>query len=395
MTENLTIAVIGHVDHGKSTLIGRLLFDADQIKPEKIEEVKNTSTGDYLEYAHFLDNLEEERTEEMTIDVFYAQYRTPNCLYTFVDTPGHKELIKNMLSGASHAQGALVLISAAPGEGIQDQTRRHLRLAKLLGINQLIVVINKMDLVGYKKPVFEQIKKETERLLGEIGLKIKGIPFIPISAREGVNVSKKSRQTPWYQGRSLAQELDKNFKLPPRLRVFPLRLTVQDIYPITGRKILATRIETGSLTPGEEVIFQPSGVKAEVKEIKKGEKNLKKAQAGEAVGLILKETSKKIKSGQVGGTPNNPPFVCRKFAAQIYQTKEGEILKNTDISLRCGLVEEKAKIKGIFENVDGFARVQINTQRPLVIERNQDFPPLSRFVLYKNGKLIAFGIRTE
>ena len=315
---SLRVAVIGHVDHGKSSLLGRLLFDSGQVNSEKIKEIGKN-------FAFFLDNLEEERVEGMTIDVFYARYQSPGYQYTFIDTPGHKEFIKNMLSGASRAEAAVLLVSATPKEGIQEQTKMHLQLTKLLGINQIAVVINKMDLVEYKKEVFEKIKNEVSLLLKKIGFKINEAPFIPVSAIEGVNVYQKSEKTPWYQGKSFIGELDDYFRPSPSLSVLPLRLVIQDVYSFSDGKVIAGKVETGVLTKGSEVIFKPSGVKSKIKEIRMGEKEKEKTEAGEVIGVVLENKEEKIGRGEVGGTEESLPSVCQEFLAQIYLLEKGRV----------------------------------------------------------------------
>lgn len=391
--KNIHIATIGHVDHGKSTLLGRLLFDSGQIKPEKIAEVKKSSPQSELDYAHFLDHLEEERIARMTIDVCYIQFKSPQYLYTFIDTPGHKEFIKNMLSGASHAEGAILLVSAAPGEGIQDQTIRHLKLAKLLGINQLLVAINKMDLVGYDEKIFKKISHQVCQLLKKIGYNTTKIPFIPISAKRGINIYRKGEGTPWYQGESFAQALDKYFQPLPSLAGLALRFIIQDIYPIQKEKIVVGKVEAGILKRGEQLIFLPSQTKTTVLEIKADQIEKKQAVAGAVVGLVLKDSEIPLTRGEVAGSINNLPVTRRKFKAYLYLIENQKIKGGDQFLIRCGLREEKAQIKKIFEKQDGFAQVIISTEKPIVIEKYQDFPFLGRFVLIQGNKNIGLGIR--
>lgn len=388
--KDLHIAVVGHIDHGKSTLLGRLLFDSGQTKPEKVREVKEASKTGTLDYAYFLDNFEEERVGNMTIDVCYLRLQDQGRGYNFIDTPGHKEFLKNMLSGASQAEAAVLLISAAPNEGIQDQTVRHLKLVKLLGINQLVVAINKMDVVNYQQAVFQKIKNEARSLLREIGFPVRVIPFIPVSAKKGINVYKRSKQTAWYQGLSFWEAIRKNFQPAPSPKDLPLRLIVQDVYSFGKEVIVAARVGSGVVKKGQTIIFSPSKKKAKIKEIKLGDKKTLEAQAGTVIGLVF-EKEIPVKRGEVGSLLKPAPS-GQTFTTQVYFFDEKDLKAGRMFSLRCGLAQAEAKIKKIIAHEEGFAQIIIKTEKPIVIERYQDFPFLSHFVLERNNRNIALGV---
>lgn len=388
----MVVAVIGNIDHGKSTLLGRLLFDSQQIKAEKIKEVKKIAKGSQLDYAFFLDHFREERLKGMTIDVAYAHYRSPKFEYIFVDTPGHHQFIKNMLSGTSNAQAALLLVSVALKEGIQEQTIRHLKLAKLLGINQLVVAVNKMDLVSYDEKIFRKIVRQTAALLKSIGFSQR-TPFVPISALNGVNVYRQSRKTPWYSGKSLIKQLDSHFKLPPNLNKLPLRFVIQDIFSLGEEQVIAGKIESGVLRVGQKIIFQPGHFEVKVKEIRAVEAQKAKAGSGEMVGLIVAGRNNGLSRGQVAGLKFHSPTVKKKFTAQIYLIKKKKINSQEIFLLRCGLSEVNCQLKKIYQEKDGFAKVQITTSKPIVIEKFAGFPSLGRLILVQKEQNIAVGIR--
>ena len=233
---HLNIMTAGHVDHGKSTLIGRLLYDSGAI-PEaelrKIKELAKELGKETFEFAFVMDKEKEERMRGLTIDVMHRPFETKKYFITIIDCPGHRDFVKNMITGASQADGAILVVSAKQGEGVQDQTKEHVFLMKVLGINQLIVAINKMDTVNYDQKRFEEVKNQVIALLKPLGYNVEKIRFIPISAYEGDNVVKKSDKMSWYSGPTIVEALDE-FELPPRPIDKPLRIPIQDVYSITG-----------------------------------------------------------------------------------------------------------------------------------------------------------------
>ena len=264
----MNIVIVGHVDHGKSTLVGRLLADTGSLPEGKLEQVKQEClrTAKPFEYAFLLDALKDEQSQGITIDTARVFFKSAKREYIIIDAPGHIEFLKNMVSGAARAEAALLLIDAE--EGIQENSKRHGFLLSMLGIRQVAVCVNKMDLVGYKQEVFDRIEKEYRKFLKEIDLEPKA--FIPLAALEGENLIRRSDKLSWYKGSSVLEMLDQFEKAPP-LEKKPFRMPIQGIYKFTeggdNRRIFAGRVESGSLAVGEEVIFLPSGKRSKVKSI--------------------------------------------------------------------------------------------------------------------------------
>src|SRR5437660_1079324 len=251
----LRVVFVGHVDHGKSTLIGRILHDTGSLPEGKIEQIKKACAAEGMgfEFAFLLDALLEEQKQNVTIDTTEIPFRTPRRQYAIIDAPGHKEFLKNMITGASRADAAILVISA--DEGVREQSRRHAYLLSMLGIKHLIVVVNKMDLVDYSEKRFREIEQEYRKFLRELGLEAR--TFIPASAREGENVAQASAKMKWYGAESVLEALD---SLGPQERDvdLPLRFCVQDVYRFDGRRIIAGRIETGTLRAGDQLVFSPA-----------------------------------------------------------------------------------------------------------------------------------------
>ena len=233
---HMNLATLGHVDHGKSTIVGRLLFETGIIPEHIIEayrkeaEAKGKAT---FEYAWVMDSLKEERERGLTIDIAHQKFVTDNYFFTIVDCPGHRDFVKNMITGASQADAALLVVSAAEGEGVQPQTREHVFLARTLGITQLIVAINKMDAVEYTEARYKQVKEDVTKLLKTVGYKTEDIPFVPTSGLKGGNIFKRSERMKWYTGPTLLDAFN-NLKLPEKPVHLPLRVPVQDVYTISG-----------------------------------------------------------------------------------------------------------------------------------------------------------------
>ncbi|MDO8586215.1 MAG: GTP-binding protein [Armatimonadota bacterium] len=283
----LNIVIVGHVDHGKSTLVGRLLHDTKSLPDGKYEAVARVceDSGKDFEYAFLLDALEEERDQGITIDTTQIRFHTDKRDYVIIDAPGHKEFLKNMVTGAASAEAAILLIDA--DEGIQEQSRRHGYILNLLGIRQVTVVINKMDLVDYSQTVFNDIHTEYLAFLNQLGI----VPqfVIPLSARNGDNVARHSQRMTWYNGPTVLEALDE-FQSRVSKESGPLRMPVQDIYKFDKRRIVAGRIESGSIKEGDTICFSPSGHKAIVKTIERWQSAKDgAASAGESVGITLDE----------------------------------------------------------------------------------------------------------
>jgi len=399
---SLSVVIVGHVDHGKSTLIGRFLYDSETLPEDKLAEVQKLfeEYKKRFEFAYFLDSFEEELKEERTIDTTRVLFKGKD-YYTVVDVPGHKEFIKNMLTGASHAQVAVLVVSAP--DGVQEQTRRHTFLLHMLGIKQVIVAINKMDLVDYKEDVFHNVKEETTRLLSSLGYS--EVQFVSISAIEGDNVYKPSARMEWYRGPTLIQALDAIE--PQRVSEKPLRFVVQDTYSIDSEKVAVGRVESGVLRKGDELIFQPSGVKGRVDKIKVFPMEVEEATLGDSIGIVM---GHEVERGSVGGHPENPPTPVDRFLGEVVLL-EGRLRRGDAFELKCGtrrtgcLVHEiRERISSETGEVMGKSTEQIEENEaativfktePLVVEKFSEIPELGRFVLVRGGRNIGAGVVLE
>jgi len=317
---HINIITAGHVDSGKSTLIGRLLFETGAIREEELRKLKELAKElkkETFEYAYVMDKLKEERARGLTIDIMHRPFETQKWFFTVIDCPGHRDFVKNMITGASQADAAIFVVSAKQGEGVQEQTKEHAWLMKVLGINQLVVVINKMDTVNYDEKRFNEVKNDVIQLLKSIGYKVEDIPFIPISAYVGDNIAKKSDKMPWYNGPTLVEALDTYIKEPEKPVDKPLRIPIQDVYSITGvGTVPVGRVETGVLKVGDTLVFEPAGVKGEVKSIEMHHQQIQEAKPGDNIGFNVRGVSKTdIRRGDVAGHPDNPPTVVKEFTA--------------------------------------------------------------------------------
>ncbi len=410
--EHINVAVIGHVDHGKSTLIGRMLYEAGQIPEHIIEQYRKEAQEKgkaTFEFAWVMDRLKEERERGVTIDVAHRKIETDKYMITIVDCPGHRDFIKNMITGASQADAAILVVDAA--EGVQPQTKEHVFLARTLGINQMIVVINKMDRVNYDQKKYEEVKNQVAKLLKAVGYKVDEIPFIPASAYYGDNVYKRSDKTPWYNGPTVFEAFDL-LKPPEKLVDKPLRIPIQDVYSIKGvGTVPVGRVESGVLKVGDKVIFEPPGVVGEVKSIEMHHEPLKEAYPGDNIGFNVRGVSKKdIRRGDVAGHPDNPPTVAKDFTAQIIVLQHPtaitvgytpvvhahtaqvacrfvELIKKIDP--RTGQVKEE---NPQYLKTGDSAIVKLEPTRPMVIEKVKDIPPLGRFAVRDMGMTIAAGM---
>ncbi len=411
---HMNIITAGHVDHGKSTLIGRLLYDSGAI-PEtelrKIKELAKELGKETFEFAFVMDKEKEERMRGLTIDVMHRPFETKKYFITIIDCPGHRDFVKNMITGASQADGAILVVSAKQGEGVQDQTKEHVFLMKVLGINQLIVAINKMDTVNYDQKRFEEVKNQVIALLKPLGYNVEKIRFIPISAYHGDNVVKKSDKMPWYNGPTIVEALDE-FELPPRPIDKPLRIPIQDVYSITGvGTVPVGRVETGVLKVGDTVVFEPAGVKGEVKSIEMHHQPIQEAKPGDNIGFNVRGISKdQIRRGDVAGHPDNPPTVAKEFTAQIVVLQHPTVIAPgyTPVfhvhtaSVACTIYEITEKLDPktgqVIEKNPSFiktgdaARIKARPTKPLVIEKQAEFPQLARFAIRDMGITVAAGI---
>ncbi len=405
----------GHVDAGKSTLIGRILFDSGSVREEemrKLKELAKELKKETFEFAFVMDTVKEERERGVTIDIMHRPFNTQKWYMTIIDAPGHRDFIKNLITGAAQADVACLVISGKPGEGIQEQTKEHAWLLRVLGINQIMVVVNKMDAANFDEKRFNEIKEEILKLLKPIGYKTDDMPFIPVSAYTGDNVVKKSDKMPWYKGKTLIETFDSWIVDPPKSLDKPLRMPLQDVYSITGiGAVPVGRIETGTLKPGEQVIFEPSGTTGEVKSIEVHHQQVDMAKPGDNVGFNVKGIDKKeIGRGTVVGKPDNPPSVVKEFTAQVVILNHPSVIAAgyTPVfhahtaSVACTIEKIIAKIdpktgQVVQENPDFIkagdaAKILVKPLKPLVIEKQSEFPELARFAIRDMGQTVAAGV---
>jgi len=410
---HINIITSGHVDHGKSTLIGRLLFDSGSIPEQEMRKLKEKAKEmkkETFEFAFVMDNLKEERERGLTIDLMYKGFDTHKYYFTIIDCPGHRDFIKNMITGASQADAAILVVSAK--DGIQDQTKEHVYLSKVLGINQIIVAINKMDAVNYDEHKFKEVKEAVTKLLQSVGYKADKILFVPLSAYVGDNVVKKSDKMHWYKGPTLVEALDQGIEPPEKPVHKPLRLPVQDVYSITGvGTVPVGRVETGVLKPNDKIIFEPSGVTAEVKSIEMHHKQLAKAEPGDNVGFNVRGIAKtQIKAGDVVSHPDTPPTVAKEFTGQIIVLQHPTVITKgyTPVfhmhtaHMACKITEIVKKIDPktgatIQEHPDMLkagdaAIIKAVPAQPVVLEKQADFPQLAKFAIRDMGKTVAAGV---
>ncbi len=412
---HINIMTAGHVDAGKSTLVGRILYDTGAIREEEMRKLKEIATElkkETFEFAFVMDKVKEERERGVTIDIMHRPFETQKWYFTIIDAPGHRDFVKNMITGASQADAAIFVVSAKPGEGIQDQTKEHAFLLKVLGIQQMIVVLNKMDAASYDQKRFEELKGEVTKLLQGIGYKVAEIPFIPVSGYLGENVAKKSDKMPWYTGPSLIETLDQNIKQPEKQTDKPLRLPIQDAYSITGvGTVPVGRVETGVMKLNDKIIFMPSGAVGEVKSIEIHHQQLQEAGPGDNVGFNVRGVDKsQIKKGDVVGHPDNPPTVVSEFTAQIVVMEHPSVITagytpvfHAHTAAVAGTITEitaqldpktgqVTKEKPDFIKKGDVARIKVKPLKPMVIEKQSEFPQMARFAIRDMGITIAAGI---
>ncbi|MFP3300180.1 MAG: translation elongation factor EF-1 subunit alpha [Thermoplasmatales archaeon] len=410
---HLNLVTIGHVDHGKSTTVGRILFEHGEIPPHIIEEYRKEAEEKgkaTFEFAWVMDRLKEERERGVTIDVAHRKFETDKYYFTLIDAPGHRDFVKNMITGTSQADAALLIVSAREGEGVMAQTREHVFLARTLGVNQMIVGINKMDATQppYSQKRFEEVKKQVEQLLASVGYK--NVLIIPISGYKGDNIMKKSPNMPWWNGPTLLEALN-SLQVPPKPIDKPLRLPIQDVYSITGiGTVPVGRIETGVLKVGDQVVFEPSHKSGDVKSIEMHHEPLQQAEPGDNIGFNVRGISKTdIRRGDVAGHPTNPPTVAASFTAQIVVLNHPSVIAPGYTPVfHAHTAQVACTITEILKTIDprngttkeehpshiqtgDVAIVKVVPTKPMVIEKVSEFPPMARFAVRDMGQTVAAG----
>ena len=411
---HLNIVFVGHVDHGKSTTVGRLLLDSGHIEQHVIdkfeqEAVERGKAG--FGFAYVMDGLKEERERGITIDVAHKEFYTPNYYFTVIDAPGHRDFVKNMITGTSQADAAVLNVAA--NDGVNAQTKEHAFLARVLGVQELIVNVNKMDISGvdWSQDKYNSGVAEVTGLLKMAGFKTDDIPFIPCSAFDGDNVYNRSDKSPWYNGLTLFEAIDA-IKMPPKPTDMPLRLPIQDVYKISGiGTVPVGKIETGVLHAGKTVVFNPSQQSAEVKSIEMHHTNVDKAEPGDNVGFNVRGLSADdIRRGDVAGYTDTPPNFVRHDETFVGQIQLMDIPKaigvnytpvfhahTSQVAVRFVELLEKTS-KGVKEANPAFLKtgdaclVRFGPTKPMAIEQMDAFPQLSRFAIRDMGKTVAAGV---
>ena len=399
------IVIVGHVDHGKSTLIGRMLYDTDSLPPGKVEELEAVSArrGMAIEWSFVLDAFQAERDQAVTIDTTQIWFKTGLRDYVIIDAPGHREFLKNMVSGAASADAAVVVVDAE--EGVREQSRRHAYLLHLLGIRQVAVVVNKMDLVDFDQARFEEVSKEITEYLESIGAS--PMVIVPISARDGDNIAKRSWRTPWYDGPTVLSALD-GFHGHPGVGAQPLRLPVQDVYKFDARRILAGRIESGSISVGDTVLFSPSNKTARVRAIEAWPEDGKpeSAAAGEAVGITLDEQLF-VERGEIASHVENPPKLTTLFHARLFWLGHKPLTVGSRYKLKLLTQEAEVTVESIERIVDtqtlehsagdtvernAVAEITLRSRQVLGLDDYGDLPKTGRFVLIEDYDAVGGGV---
>ena len=411
---HLRTVFVGHVDHGKSTLIGRILSDTNSLPEGKLEQVQRACTAENMEFefAFLLDALLEEQEQNITIDTTQIPFKTAKRNYMIIDAPGHKEFLKNMITGASNADAAVLVIAA--NEGVQEQSKRHAYLLSLLGVRQFCVVVNKMDLAKYSEARFLEIEKKYREFLKTLNLETN--VFIPASARFGENITVRSTKMKWHKGPTLAEALDQMAPSAPSTDL-PLRFCVQDVYKFDDRRIIAGRIETGTLRVGDELVFSPANKTSIVQSIElwpisppetSARMSNGTAIAGDSIGIMLREQIF-VERGYVASHSKDAPIETNRFHADLFWIARQPARVSQLYTARLATQEVKCQIVSLDEVMDSSSlernatksdqlarnevgRLTIQTRAPLVLDNHDRIPALGRFVLVDDGMICGGGI---
>lgn len=406
--EVLNIVVVGHVDHGKSTVIGRLLYDTKSLPEGAIDRVKKIAKekGKPFEYAYLLDAFEEEQKQGITIDTTQLQFRTDKRDYVIIDAPGHKEFLKNMISGAASAEAALLIIDA--NEGIQEQSKRHGYILSLLGIQKAYVLVNKMDLIEYSEEKFNDIKQEMNEFLNS--LHVYPLKYIPVSAFHGENITTSSDKMPWYKGEPVLKAIDL-FEKEQGLEGKPLRFPIQDVYKFDNRRIIAGRIEAGTLQTGDEILISPSNKVTKVKSIEYwAEKDKKDSiSAGMSVGITVEDEFFNQRGEFISHT-YDAPLTADIFKVSLFWMGKNDLVKKKEYKLKLATQEVECEIYAInkvidattLENIENasqaktndVAEVTIKTKRSICFDEFKNNQNTGRFVIVDGYDVCGGGIVT-
>lgn len=411
--EDMNIVIVGHVDHGKSTLMGRLLADTDSLPEGKLEQVKETCRRNSkpFEYAFLLDALKDEQSQGITIDTARCFFKTDKRDYIILDAPGHIEFLKNMITGASRAEAALLMIDAK--EGVQENSRRHAYMLSMLGIKQIAVVINKMDLVDYDQDTFERVKAEYIEFLKQINITPKFV--LPVSAFMGENIVKKSDKMPWYDGMCILEVLDA-FECEDDKEKQTFRMPVQDVYKFTrdgdDRRIVAGTIESGTIRAGQEVVFYPSGKKSHVKSIEVFNADpIEVGVPNMAIGFTMQEQIYITRGELMTVAEEKAPHTASRIAANIFWLGKRDFIPGKTYHLKIGAEKVKMEleqVKGVINSSNlsstdtkqavgrnEVAECILRTDKPIAFDLVSELAGTSRFVIVDDYEIAGGGIITE
>ena len=412
---HMNLVFIGHVDHGKSTSVGRLMFDSGALPEQELRKLKEKAEAlgkGGFEFAFVMDNLKEEQERGVTIDLSHKKFDTPKYYFTIIDAPGHRDFIKNMITGASQADAAVLVVST---EGVMAQTKEHAFLSRTLGVGQMIVAVNKIDTVNYDQAKYEAVQKDVSALLKSVGYKDEQVQFIPMSAYHGDNVVKKSDKMTWWKGPTLMEALD-NLNEPEKPTDLLLRLPIQDLYNIKGiGTVPVGKIETGVMKVGDKIIIVPGregkGVSGEVKTIEMHHSAVNQAGPGDNVGFNVRGIGvKDAARGDVLGKTDNVPTVATEFTAQIVVLNHPTVvtvgytpvfhIHTAQVACQITAIEKKINPQTgetLQENPDFLkngeaAIVKIKPVQPMCIEKQKEIPQMSRFAVRDSGQTVAAGM---
>jgi bifunctional enzyme CysN/CysC len=405
-SEQLKIVIVGHVDHGKSTFVGRLLHDTGSLPEGKLEQLEAVAKrrGVPFEWANLMDALQAERDQNITIDTTQIWFQTRKRQYVIIDAPGHKEFLKNMVTGAAHAEAALLLIDAA--EGVQEQSRRHGYLLHLLGIRQIAVLVNKMDLANYSQKRFHEIETAFRAFLQTVG--VTPACFIPIAAKHGDNIAARSAAMPWWQGPTVLETLDQFEPAQPPTGQ-PLRFPIQDVYRFDHRRILAGRIESGTLKVGDRLVFSPTNKVSAVKTIERWSAPASsQAQAGESIGVTLTEQVF-VERGAVAALETDHPYELSRFKARLFWLGRAPMVREKTYKLKLATQEVECQIEAIERVIDSsnletlnraeqqvgrneVAELSLRAKRPIAFDTHAEIIATGRFVIVDGLEVAGGGI---
>ncbi|MHB9131009.1 MAG: GTP-binding protein [Armatimonadota bacterium] len=402
------VVIVGHIDHGKSTLIGRLLYDTGAIPPDKLETIRHAclDAGQPFEFAYITDQIREERTQGITLDTTQIFFQSAQRDYAIIDAPGHKEFLKHMITGASQADGAMLVIDAC--EGVQEQTRRHACLLAFLGLRQPVILVNKMDLVGYREDAYTDICREMAGVMQALDLAM--TPPIPLVAATGENIASRSEHLPWYSGPTLLEALD---SLPkrPAFTDGPFRMPIQDVYQVRGERIVVGQIESGRVAAGDNLRVLPGEETVTVTGVREFGRDRQAAECGENIGLTL-DGLDAVARGQMLITAQGAlPTTTRVVRGTICWLTGAALQCHEPLTFRCNTQETPCRVTRILQRMDSsslafceedaprlyeteIGQVEIATDSPVLIESFARIPALGRYVLERNGEIVAGGVVT-